>query len=129
MFQLEESEGSRSGATYIGAAKGVPPIVNEGQRTIKFHTDCGEKRKVTCQVARVNNILASIAGICDNGSQVIVNWDGGEIVNLKTGKRTPFRRHGNIYVLDAWILNPDYKDDGDDAAVEVMDFNRQGEVR
>ena len=77
----------------------------------------------------MNNLLASIAGIRDNGSQVVFNWDGGEIVNLKTGKRTPFRRHGNIYVLDAWILNPDYKDDGDDAADEVMDFSRQGEIR
>ena len=56
-------------------------------------------------------------------------WDGGEIVNLETGKRTPFRRHGNIYVLDAWVLNPDYKDDSEHVPGDVMDFTRLGEVR
>ena len=28
---------------------------------------------------------------------------------MKTGLKTPFRRHGNEYVLDAWIRNPNWK--------------------
>ena len=106
MFDLEESEGQRKGQTYQAAAKGSKPIVNEGQRTIKFVTAQKEKRKMVCQVAGVNKILASVGQVCDGGNEVIFRQDGGEIVNLKTGKRTPFRRVGNVYVMDAWIEKP-----------------------
>ena len=103
MFELEESEGQRRGQTYQAAAKGSKPIKNEGQRIMKFTTDKGEKRKMTCQVAGVNKILASVAQVCDGGNHVLFRADGGEIINLATDKRTPFRRVGNIYVMDAWV--------------------------
>ena len=65
-----------------------------------------DKRKMTCQVAAVNNILASIGQICDGDNEVYFRRDGGEVHHLKTGKRTPFRRVGNVYVMDAWIEKP-----------------------
>ena len=105
MFELMESEGSRKGQTFQAAAKGSKPIINEGQRTVKFLTKAGEKRKMTCQVAAVNKILASIGQICDGGNEVLFRMDGGDVINLKTLKRTPFRRIGNVYVMDAWIEN------------------------
>ena len=77
MFPVEESEGSRRKQTYTAAAKDGKPIVNEGQKTIKFITDAGQKNKMVCQVARVNNILASIASICDKGNDVISRTGGG----------------------------------------------------
>ena len=58
---------------------------------------------MTCQVAGVNKILASVAQVCDGGNHVLFRADGGEIINLATDKRTPFRRVGNIYVMDAWV--------------------------
>ena len=64
------------------------------------------KTKVVCQVAAVNKILASIAGMCDKGNTVLFRKDGGDILSTATGKKTPFRRVGNVYVLDAWVLNP-----------------------
>ena len=103
MFDLEESEGSRRKQTYQAAAKGSAPIPNEGQRTVKFLTKQGEKRKMVCQVAGVNKILASVGQICDGGNEVLFRQDGGDIINLRTGIRTPFRRIGNVYVMDAWI--------------------------
>ena len=125
MFALEESAGSRSGQTYTAAAKGGKPILNEGQRTIKFFTQEGEKKKVTCQVAGVNKILASVALICDNGNHVIFRDVGGEIVNDKTGAVTPFRRHGNIYVLDAWIPLPGFDPEPKGKSDEMLSFTRQ----
>ena len=128
MFKLTESEGSRRGQTYQAAAKDGRPIVNEGQRTIRFSTKPGadgEKRKMTCQVAAVNKILASVAGICDQGSEVRFRTEGGVIEDLKSGALTHFRRHGNVYVMDAWIPNPDFVEPSD----EVMLFTRLGEDR
>ena len=127
MFPMKESEGSRRGQAYVAAAKGGKPILNQGEKTIDFVTDTGKRKKMICQVADVNKILASVALICDKGNHVIFRADGGDIVNLKSGVKTPFRRHGNVYVLDAWIRNPNWKGDKTaDADAEVMGFTRQG---
>ena len=50
------------------------------------------------------------------------------IRELTTGEITLFRRHGNIYVLDAYIPNPDYVDmDGMDVDEPVEGgFSRPG---
>ena len=85
------------------------PIENEGQQTIKFFTLEGERKKLTCQVAGVNKIIAPVALICGNSTEVLPKDTGGEIIIIATGKRTAFRRLGNIYVLDAWIPCPDFK--------------------
>ena len=129
MFALEESVGSRNGQAYTAAAKNGKPIYNEGQKLIKFTTVDGQKKKVLFQVAKVNKALASIAGICDNNNHVLFRQDGGDVILLSTGKRTPFRRVGNIYVLDAWIINPYWQGDTDTDnynEAEMMGFSRQG---
>ena len=69
----------------------------------------------------MNKILASIAGICDKDNEVNFRKNGGDIVNCRTGKKTPFRRLGNIYVMDAWVLNPKFKEQEKDEA-EMMSF-------
>ena len=120
MFALEPSPGSISGQTYQAAAKGSAPIKSEGQRTVKFVTRDGQKRKMVCQVAAVNKILASIGQICDGGNEVLFRYDGGEVINLQTGMKTPFRRLGNVYVMDAWIA----KDQIEKGSTDVnMDFS------
>ena len=127
MFPLEESEGSRRGQAYTAAAKDGKPIYSEGQKTIRFVTTDGQKKKVFCQVAKVNKMLASIAGICDNSNHVLFRDDGGDIIHLATSKKTPFRRVGNVYVLDAWIINPHWQ--GEPVAMNtdetMMGFSRQ----
>ena len=95
-----------------------------------------EKRKLTCQAAKVNKILASVAGFCDAGCEVIFRKKGGVIRNLDTGEVTPFRRVGNIYVMDAYIPNPDFAHDemevddeatkNDSEATKSPGFTRQG---
>ena len=128
MFKKVESEGQRRGQQFSAAAKDGKPILNEGQKLIEFVTDQGKKKAMLCQVARVNKILASVALICDRGNHVLFRSDGGDIINLKTKVRTPFRRHGNVYVLDAWVENPDWRgtETPQKDAAEVMGFTRQG---
>jgi hypothetical protein len=86
---------------------------------------------MVCQVAKVNKILASIGQICDQGNEVIFREDGGEIVHIATGRRTPFRRHGNVYVMDAWVRNPNWsgeeKDEEDSG--HVLGFARPSDAR
>ena len=78
---------------------------------------------MVCQIARVNKILASIAAICDKGNEVVFRSDGGYITSLATGKITHFRRLGNVYVLDAWVLNPKYTpEDEKQERAELMSF-------
>ena len=132
MFAVRESVGSKRGQTYQAAAKGGAPIVNRGEKEIRFYTNDGDKRKVVCQVAKVNKLLASIGEICDRGNEVIFRRDGGDIIHIQSGKRTPFRRHGNVYVMDAWIKNPNWietepEDDKDDG--QALTFTRQGVSR
>lgn len=127
MFPMRESEGSRRKQEYTAAAKDSKTIVNEGEKTIEFVTNEGKKKKMVCQVANVNKILASIAGICDKGNHVLFRADGGDIINLKSRKKTPFRRLGNIYVLDAWVENPNWKSGkaGGESS-ELLSFTRPG---
>ena len=112
MFELRESVGSKKGQTYVAAAKDGKPIVNEGEKTVKFYakpTLSAAKRKLVFQVAKVNKMLASVAGFCDANNEVIFRKHGGIIRDLDTSEITPFRRHGNVYVMDAYIPNPDHQ--------------------
>ena len=68
-------------------------------------------------------MLASIGQICDGGNEVLFRQDGGDVINLKTGKRTPFRRVGNVYVMDAWIEKPHDSKKNNDMEVDI-DFIR-----
>ena len=83
---------------------------------------------MVCQVANVNQILASIAGICDKGNHVLFRADGCDIISLSTKKKTPFRRLGNIYVLDVWVENPHWKGNKEkpEDKSEVLGFTRPG---
>ena len=74
------------------------------------------------QVAAVNKISASVAGICDNGSSGLAGSDGGTITIVKDGRETHFRGQGNAYVMDMWIRNPKAKPD----VGKPKDFARHG---
>ena len=124
MLALAESEGSKACQTYVAAAKDGKPIKNKCQRTINFFTLEGERKRLTCQVAGVNKIIASLAMICDNGNEVLFKDTGGDIINIAAGKRTAFRRLGNIYVLDAWIPCPDVRPEPKNTGDEMLSFIR-----
>ena len=128
MFELRESTGSKKGQTYVAAAKDGKPIVNEGEKTIKFYAKPSlkaQKRKLIFQVAKVNKMLASVAGFCDADNEVIFGKNSGMIRSLIDGESTQFERHGNIYLMDAYIPNPDYQQDMEvDSPFEDSSFPR-----
>ena len=105
---LEPSEGSMRKPPQSFTAASNHKVVNEGQRTVRFRTEDGSRRQMIFQVAAVNKILASIAGICDNGNTVVFRQDGGTITHMESGRETHFKRKGNVYVMDMWIRNPMY---------------------
>ena len=117
---LEPSEGSRRGQEFVAANN--HKMINQGQRTVRFRTQDGSRRQMVFQVAAVNKILASIAGICDNGNTVLFRQDGGTIRHVQTGRETEFRRQGNVYVMDMWIRNPKNAS----TSKQPMDFARPG---
>ena len=51
------------------------------------------------QIADARRPLASVAKLCDVGNEVRFTHTGGERVNVKTGKKTPLTREGNLYYL------------------------------
>ena len=103
---LEPSEGSMRRPPQTFTAASNHKVKNEGQRTVRFRTEDGSRKQMIFQVAAVNKILASIAGICDNGNTVMFRQDGGTITHMETKRETHFKRQGNVYVMDMWIRNP-----------------------
>ena len=128
MFELRESTGSKKGQTYVAAAKDGKPIVHEGEKTINIYAKPSlkaQKRKLIFQVAKVNKMLASVEGFCDADNEVIFRKYIGCIRSLIDGEITQFRRHGNIYLMDAYIPNPDYQQDMEvDSPFEDSSFPR-----
>ena len=80
---------------------------------------------MTLQVAKFNNVLAFVVGICDNGNEVIFSSAGGRIVSIKTSRGSEFRRQGKEHVMQIWVLNPEYK--GEDG--KRQDSSMQGQSR
>ena len=75
---LKDSEGSRRGQVYHGAAG--DKIAN-GEKQINAVTESGDAYNATYQIAAVTKPLNSISKICDRGNTVIFGSNGGVIVN------------------------------------------------
>ena len=99
--QFLAADGPKKGHRYVAANGNY--IINEGENTITFTTAEGQKRKFKFKIADVNKLLASVAGICDAGHEVVFRVDGGFIRNISTGEMTRFERRGNVYAMDAWV--------------------------
>ena len=102
---IEESEGSRRGQEFMSASEDTIP--NLGEQKLNVLLDNGKETAIKYQIADVSRALNAVTEICDaghpdHGNRVIFGRRGGMIVNLETGKTTPFQREGNIYCLDYW---------------------------
>ena len=47
--------------------------------------------------------MASVGKICSAGNRVVFEPEGGYIQEISTGKSTPLRKQGHVYMLDAWV--------------------------
>jgi hypothetical protein len=98
---IMESEGSRHGQEFMSASEHELP--NLGEQLLAVVMEDGKETNIKYQIADVSRALNSVTEICDAGHHVIFGRGGGSIVNIATGKETPFKREGNIYCLDYWV--------------------------
>ena len=102
-YTIAESEGSRRGQEFMSASEDTMP--NLGEQKLEVVLDSGKATSIKYQIADASRALNAVTEICDagrpdHGNHVIFERRGGMIVNLETGRRTPFQREGNIYCLD-----------------------------
>ena len=88
---------SKVGGKYR-AANGTR-IRNLGQQKVAFITAEGHKCEMPFQVAEVERPLVSVAQLTSAGNRVILNEQGGQIANVKSGKTIELARRGGVYLL------------------------------
>jgi hypothetical protein len=104
-YKVMESKGSRDGQKH--AVANGDEIDNLGEQILDIVTSTGAETQVKYQSADVSRPLNAVSEICDagglRGQHVIFGRTGGAIINLDTGRTTPFPREGGIYTLDFWV--------------------------
>ena len=105
-YPIAESEGSRRGQEFMSASQDTMPTF--GEQTLEVVLDSGKSTAIKYQISDVSHALNAATEICDSGhpdhgNLVTFGRRGGMIVNLETGKTTPFQREGNIYCLYYWV--------------------------
>jgi hypothetical protein len=107
-YAVKPSAGSTSGQKYVSASGDV--IANLGEQHLDVETDEGMETQIRYQSADVSRPLNSVSEICDAGGEdgqyVIFSRYGGVIMNLQTGRKTPFSRVDGIYELGLWVKPP-----------------------
>ena len=99
-YPIEESEESRRGQEFLSASENTMPHL--GEQKLEVVLDSGKATALKYQIADVSRALNAVTEICDAGHHVIFGRRG-VIVNLESGRSTPFQREGNIYCLDYWV--------------------------
>jgi hypothetical protein len=114
-----ESEGSRSGAVYLGPGK--ERIPNRGQKTMNVKTaGSSTVRKMTFQDAAIRKPLAAVSGITDKGNVVLFDKKGSFIApedapEVKTIRelirqvknRIQLEERKGIYIMPIWVQDPE----------------------
>ena len=104
-YEITPSPGSLAGQEYVSASDDRIP--NLGEQVLSIVTSDGKDCTVKYQVADVSRPLNAISEICDaggeHGQHVIFGKNGGMIVNLETGRQTPFAREDGVYTLEFWV--------------------------
>jgi len=108
-YPVQPSAGSISGQKYVSASGDV--IANIGEQILDVETDDGMATQIRYQSAEVSRPLNAVSEICDaggvDGQYVVFSKYGGMIMNLETGRRTPFERVEGIYELGIWVKPPE----------------------
>ena len=100
---IQPSAGSKKGQHYLSASG--DRIANEGQKRLEVVAEDGTMTSTTYQIAEVTRPLCAVSKMCDKDNIVIFTKTGG-VVQTPCGKRMPFRRERNVYLLDTWIQEP-----------------------
>ena len=110
--KVEPSAMSRAGGRYT-AASGTR-IPNLGLQKVKFATDEGHACGMGFHIAVVERPLIAVSQLAAAGNRVMLGEKGGEVVNVKAGRKMGLLHRGGVYVLHMWVR------------VDVQDFPGQG---
>ena len=62
---------------------------------------------IVFQVSDVHKPLMSVGSMADAGFECLLGKNGGVMRDVDTGECIPLTRHGNLYVLRAWVKSAD----------------------
>ena len=104
-YQVQESEGSRSGSCFLAANGERMP--NRGE--VHLHLNSGGTEILSkFQVAGILKPLWSVGWICDAGYEVRFNKEGAHILHVGSGKTVGrFERRNCFYMATMKLRNPD----------------------
>jgi len=118
-YDIVPSPGSVAGQMYVSASDDTIP--NLGEQNLEVVTMLGDEAEVKYQIADVARPLNAVSEICDAGGEqgqhVVFGRHGGAVINLTTGKQTPFTREDGIYLMELWVKPKE---------VQGAGFTRQG---
>ncbi len=109
-YKVTEGEQKRAGVKYV-TADGTR-IPNMGEQNVRVALEDGTLCSLEFQVAKVNKPILSVGKLIEKGHSVTFNDVGGEIVHLKSGIRTQFKRVAGVYMLDMWVLPAGFRRQG-----------------
>ena len=66
----------------------------------------GNEVSIVWNHMKVKCPILSVLRLTKDGNEVIMREDGGEIVNLATGKRIPLFQHNGVYYLKLQVHSP-----------------------
>ena len=105
--KIRPSKASEADVHYVSAT--ANRIRKEGEADLHFDTEDGQKLNWTFQIAKVNEVLASVSYLVDHTHCVVFDQDldTGEdvsfITNKTNGESIKMRRYRNEWVIDAFI--------------------------
>ena len=76
-----------------------------GEKLAGFMTKEGDQLKWPFLAGDVKKSLKSVGTTCDAGNYVLYTEWGGYIINRKSHKHMEFDRVGNVYAIDAWVID------------------------
>jgi hypothetical protein len=81
----------------------------------------GNEVSITWNHMKVKCPILSVLRLTKDGNKIVIREDGGEIINLESGKRIPFFQHNGVYYLKLKVNSPDGK-----SKPEPTLFSRRG---
>ena len=88
---------AKTGARYTAA--GGQELINAGEK--RPHFKCGdEDAHMAFQCTGVHKPLAAASKVAQKGNRIVLEADGGYILNKKSGKKIPLTIENGVYMME-----------------------------
>ena len=91
---------AKTGTRYIAA--GGQDLINAGEK--RPHSKCGgEDAHMAFQCTGVHKPLAAASKVAQKGNRIVLEADGGFILNKATGKKIPLAIENGVYMMEMCV--------------------------